>query len=107
MVTNAFANGRKVAKDAPAKQHETAYDRLKHIKNPKDLVKELAKLATKADFEERQKLKRSKSTTTKLTFDSPVKSPTVPEPSMPADAAAGFAAGFKKLANGKPPPIEC
>jgi len=106
MVTNAFANGRKITKDPPAKQHETAFDRLRHIKNPKDLVKELAKLATKAEFEERQTLKRSKSTSAKLTFDSPVKSTTIPEPSKPADAAAGFAAGFKKLGRGGPPQTE-
>jgi hypothetical protein len=106
MVTNAFANGRKITKDPPAKQHETAFDRLRHIKNPKDLVKELAKLATKAEFEERQPLKRSKSTSAKLTFDSPVKSTTIPEPSKPADAAAGFAAGFKKLSKGGPPQTE-
>ena len=106
MVTNAFANGRKITKDPPAKQHETAFDRLRHIKNPKDLVKELAKLATKAEFEERQTLKRSKSTSAKLTFDSPVKSTTIPEPSKPADAAAGFAAGFKKLGKGGPPQTE-
>jgi len=106
MVTSAFANGRKITKDPPAKQHETAFDRLRHMKNPKDLVKELAKLATKAEFEERQALKRSKSTSAKLTFDSPVKSPTIPEPSMPADAAAGFAAGFRKLGKGGPPQAE-